>query len=159
MNKEIDNESQYPEIFNTDKLIKNLKDSPENIVNKLPLDHIFSEGLYTRVLTVPAGVFVVGKVHKHKTLNILLKGEVLLYLGDNEQPKRVKAPQIFESDAGVRKAVLAIKETMFANVHVTSETDLDKIESEFIEPDESSIGNDQKEFISSKFKEVLSELG
>ena len=36
--------------------------------------HRFAPGLYVRELTVPAGCVIVGKVHKHESVNILVKG-------------------------------------------------------------------------------------
>lgn len=94
------------------------------------LEHTFSEGLYTRQLSIPKGSLVVGKLHRHKTLNILIKGSVTLYTGD--KPVRLNAPYIFESDVMTRKAIYTHSDTVWANIHVTNITDLDEIEREFI---------------------------
>ena len=38
-----------------------------------PLTHSFSSGIYVREIFIPAGMFVVGKIHKHDHPNFLLK--------------------------------------------------------------------------------------
>ena len=95
--------------------------------------HRFAPGLYVRELTVPAGHVIVGKVHKHETLNILLKGSALLAC--DGKTEKVVAPLTFISGPGRQKAAIALEEVTWMNVHATTETDLVKIEQEFIEPD------------------------
>tara|TARA_R110000824_G_scaffold80662_1_gene202893 strand:- start:443 stop:868 length:426 start_codon:yes stop_codon:yes gene_type:complete len=112
-----------------------------NVITSLPrLDapttHHFTEGLYTRVMTAYEGTVIVGKRHKNKTLNILMQGEMSVYLDDNKKATIMKAPHVFESEAGVSKAIYAVTDIVMANVHITNETDLDKIEEEFIVPEE-----------------------
>lgn len=123
-----------PVIKNAQGLVDALIDNG-NVIDHFPPEHIFSEGLYTRVLNIPAQHFCVGKVHRHKTLNILLEGELICYVSENQPPKLLKAPMIFESEAGTRKIGIAITDVKFANVHVTTETDLFKLEEEFTIPE------------------------
>ncbi|NBR01299.1 MAG: hypothetical protein EBT97_12810, partial [Actinobacteria bacterium] len=42
----------------------------------LPLWHAFAPGAYARTIFIPAGTLVVGKIHKHAHLNILIRGRV-----------------------------------------------------------------------------------
>lgn len=100
-----------------------------------PLNHYFSGGVYIRELTIPKGAVIVGKRHRHETCNILLKGEMLLFSGIGKDPVRIKGPMIFTSAPYTKKAGLAIEETIFLNIHPTSETDLEKIEDFFIIPE------------------------
>ncbi len=95
--------------------------------------HRFAPGLYVRELTVPAGHVIVGKIHKRETLNILLKGSALLAC--DGKVERVSAPLTFISGPGRQKAAIALEDMTWMNVHATTETDLVKIEQEFIEPD------------------------
>ncbi len=95
--------------------------------------HRFAPGLYVRELTVPAGHVIVGKIHKHETLNILLKGSALLAC--DGKIEKVSAPLTFVSGPGRQKAAIALEDMTWMNVHATTETDLVKIEQEFIEPD------------------------
>jgi hypothetical protein len=100
-----------------------------------PVEHIFSENLYTRVMTIPKGYVLFGKVHRFKTLNIVLTGKIMVYTRENEQPKVIEAPAIFESEAMTRKFGIALEKTKFANVHVTDLKDVDQIEEKFIVPE------------------------
>src|ERR1700691_5873544 len=55
----------------------------------LPLVHHFSHGLYARELHIPKDALITGKIHKFAQLNILLKGDLSVLIGD--QVCRVKA--------------------------------------------------------------------
>ena len=98
------------------------------------VEHMFVEGMYIRQLFVPAGCVIVGKRHRHKTLNILLKGKMVI--NDGVSSFEVTAPFIAESAEFTKKAGYAIEDSIWCNIHVTSETDLDVIEEEFIIPEE-----------------------
>src|ERR1035437_7035163 len=41
-----------------------------------PLKHTFSDGIYVREIFIPAGTYIVGKLHKHSHPNFLLSGVV-----------------------------------------------------------------------------------
>lgn len=96
--------------------------------------HRFAPGLYVRELTVPAGCVIVGKVHKHESVNILVKGSALLAC--DGRVEKVSAPLTFVSGPGRQKAAYVLDDMTWINVHPTQETDLVKIEAEFIEKDE-----------------------
>ena len=96
--------------------------------------HRFAPGLYVRELTVPAGCVIVGKVHKHESVNILVKGSALVAC--DGRVEKVSAPLTFVSGPGRQKAAYVLEDMTWINVHPTQETDLVKIEAEFIEKDE-----------------------
>lgn len=104
--------------------------------------HHFAQGVYGRELRIPAGTRVMGKVHRHSTLNILAAGELAVTTPDG--PQVLKAPAIFVSPAGTRKLGMAITDCVFLNVHASQETDLEKLEAELIEPDELTIAGETK---------------
>lgn len=99
----------------------------------MPLKHTFGDGIYVRDLTIPKGFLVVGKIHKTRTLNILLKGDITILTEDGI--KRMKAPQYFIGSPGSKKVGYAHEDTVWINVLPTEEIDLDKIESTFIAKD------------------------
>lgn len=117
-----------------------------NVIDQYEPEHIFTEGLYTRVLTIPAHHFCIGKVHRFKTLNILLQGEIIIYVAENQPPKIFKAPAIFESLEQTRKIGYALSEVKFANVHITNETDLEIIENNFVIPESELLDSDIDNF-------------
>lgn len=96
--------------------------------------HHFAHGVYGRELHIPAGVGLVGKMHRYSTLNILAKGEIAVTTPDG--PKVLTAPAVFVSPAGTKKVGIAITDCVFLNVHASTETDLDRLEAELIVPDE-----------------------
>lgn len=96
-------------------------------------EHTFGPGVYMRTITIPAGVTLVGKTHKTEHIFMVLKGDITLVT--DEGRIRVQAPYQCVSKAGVKRAGYAHTETVCANVHITSETDLIKLEAQLIEPE------------------------
>lgn len=107
--------------------------------------HFFAPGMYLRELTVPAGMLMVGKTHKHAHFLLVLKGraEVISEFGRMV----VEAGHISISQPGVKRVVLAIEDTQFVTVHLNqSDTqDLEIIEAEHIEPEVLSVGAPEKQ--------------
>ena len=100
-----------------------------------PLNHAFAPNVYLRQITMPKDTIVIGHQHKTEHFNIVLSGRASVYM--EGQMHEIVAPSIFKSSAGVRK-VLFIHETMvWATVHPTSETNLDKLDEELIVKSES----------------------
>ena len=97
-----------------------------------PTYHHFSKGVYAREFHIKAGEFVVGKIHRHDHMAMLIKGKakVVSEFGDDI----MEAPYIWESKATIKRAVLALEDCIFVTIHPTDETDLDKIEEETIAP-------------------------
>ena len=100
------------------------------------IEHVFSDGIYSRVMKAPAGTFIIGKRHRFKTLNIMTKGKALVYIGDNKKAKEINAPYTFVSEPLTRKMAFFLEDSEWINVHPTEETDVDKIEELFIMPEE-----------------------
>ena len=69
-------------IFDIEEAIKNNKNpkyqSFFNDTKNCPLNHYFSDGIYVREITIPAGMVIVGKIHKHRHPNFLIKGKVMV---------------------------------------------------------------------------------
>lgn len=100
-----------------------------------PLKHYFLPGIYIREIFMPADTVVIGKIHKTKHFNIIQKGKVLLI---SEYDKKVlEGPCTFESDIGVQKLLYIYEDTIWSTVHLTENTDLESLEAELIEPDDS----------------------
>ena len=105
----------------------------------IPVEHIFSGGVYIRQILIPKGTIVMGKRHRHETCNILLSGELSIYAGEGKESNRVKGPLMFTSPPGTKKLAYCHEDAIFMNIHPTEETDLEKIEEEFIIPEEEYI--------------------
>jgi hypothetical protein len=115
----------------------------ENRLGQLPqtetvLTHHFAEGVYGRELFIPADTIVIGKRHRHSTLNIVLSGSISIYMGPGVPTKRIDAPAMFVSPPGSKKLGYTHSDTVFVNVHPASGTDLGQIENEVIIPEDES---------------------
>ena len=98
----------------------------------LPLQHVFAPGVYGRQIFIPAGTLVVGKIHRHAHLNFLIQGTVSV--ATEEGPVQYHAPLMMVSKAGTKRVVYTHEDTIWATVHLTEQTDLEKIEEEIIVP-------------------------
>lgn len=99
-----------------------------------PVRHHFAPGSYAREMTLPAGLVVVGKIHKHAHINVISKGRVLVFT-EQEGVLELAAPCTFVSSPGTKRVVAVQEETVWTTVHVTDKTDLAEIEAEVIATD------------------------
>jgi hypothetical protein len=95
------------------------------------LQHVFAPGAYGRTLSFPRGAIIVGKIHKHAHLNVLSKGDVLVFT-ESGGLERLIGPKTMVSPPGTKRALLALEDTVWTTVHLTDETDLEKIEEHVI---------------------------
>lgn len=109
----------------------------------LDTKNYFADGMYCRELFRPKDTTIVGKVHKREHFYIVLSGEVTI-VGDGKR-ERVKAPRIFVSTPGTKRAVYAHEDSVCITIHRTDSRDLDVIERDLIEPDESALFDSHNE--------------
>ena len=99
--------------------------------------HLFADGMYLRELFRPKGATIVGKVHRKEHFYIVLSGEVTV--ATDESRERIKAPRIIVSKPGTKRAVYAHVDSVCITIHRTDSHDLNEIERELIEPDETAL--------------------
>ena len=92
-----------------------------------PLTHRFADGIYVREIFIPKGTVLTGKIHKYAHPNFLMQGEVMV-VTESGGREHLKAPLALISPPGVKRAVVALEDTVWITVHATHETDLAKIE-------------------------------
>jgi hypothetical protein len=102
---------------------------------EIPVEHVFSGGVYVRQVTIPAGCLVMGKRHRHETCNILIKGVLMVYTSETSPPLTVTAPCVFTTPPYTKKFAYCLEEAVFLNVLPTPLTDVDEIERQFIIPE------------------------
>lgn len=103
-----------------------------------PVQHHFAPGAYGREMTLPAGLVVVGKIHKHAHINVISKGRVQVFT-EQDGVLELAAPCTFVSSPGTKRVVHVLEETVWTTVHVTDKTDLAEIEREVIATDFSEV--------------------
>lgn len=98
-----------------------------------PVFHHFSEHMYVREFHMPANHFVIGKEHKTRHLNTLVKGRCTVWtVHGRMELDATNGPKTFESMAGVKKVVWAHTDIVWMTMHATDETDQDRLEGEII---------------------------
>lgn len=118
---------------NIDKLRRLEEEMLKHEQVDIQITHHFAPGVYAREMFVPAGVMLVGKIHRHAHLNIMSQGEATVVM--EEGRKRVRAPFTFVSAPGTKRAFYAHEDTVWTTIHPTDETDLEKLEEDIIAKD------------------------
>jgi hypothetical protein len=111
-------------------------------------EHYFAPGMYGRKLTLPAGMLIVGKAHKHAHLIMCLKGRAAII--SEFAREEIAAGYIGVSQPGIKRAALAYEESVFVTVHLNKNDsqDLIEIESEHIIPEGEYLTSEKvKEFL------------
>lgn len=95
--------------------------------------HFFCDGMYARVLPRAAGTLIVGKVHKREHLYIVCKGKVQV------EGEVLEAGTVIVSQPGTKRAVLALEDSICMTVHRTNKKNLEKMERELVERDDTAL--------------------
>ncbi len=90
----------------------------------IPVTQYFCNGVYVREITIPAGTILTGKIHKHPCLSIVLTGEMEVIT--DEGPRIIKAPLVYESPAGVKRAGRALTDCRWLTLHPHDGDELDE---------------------------------
>jgi mannose-6-phosphate isomerase-like protein (cupin superfamily) len=118
---------------------------------ELQTEHYFVPGMYCRRVYRPAGTLIVGKVHKHPHFFLCAKGEIIAWTENGM--KKLQAGDVVECKPGTKRVTLATQDSIGVTIHKTEETELDKIELELVEPDETSMFNS-----GNKLKYIIDEM-
>ena len=97
---------------------------------EIEINHYFSKDVYAREMKMPKDSLIIGKIHKEQNLNILSQGEVSILSVDGVM--RVKAPFTFVASPGSKRVFYAHTEAVWTVIHGSNETDLEKLEEQFI---------------------------
>ena len=106
-------------------------------VQSMVTEHFFSDGMYCRRVFRKAGTLIVGKVHKKDHFFVCTKGEIIAWT--EKGMKKLVAGDIIECKLGTKRVTLATMDSIGMTVHRTDKTDLNEIEKELIEPDETAL--------------------
>jgi len=93
--------------------------------------HYFGPSIYIREVTMPAGSVVIGKPHRKEHMCVMLSGKMIIVKEDGSRQELV-APMTFVGSPG-RKVAYILETTVFQNIFVTNETDIDKLESMLVD--------------------------
>ena len=108
------------------RLVDSTIDEAVELLNEMPVEHIFSDGVYLRTMSIPKDRYVCGHVHKTKHMTVVLTGKLVAYI-DGEMVA-LEAGDVFETPAGSYKQVVTQEDSRVMNIIPTELTDLDEIE-------------------------------
>ena len=93
-----------------------------------PVEHTFTEGLYTRKIFMPKGMVLTSKIHKICHPYFILEGDVDVIT--EEGMVNIKAPYFGITQAGTKRAIKVNEDCVWVTVHSnrTNTRDLDIIE-------------------------------
>jgi len=130
--KELNHNSYYREAVQSleSAMIEEFGDATRDADAIAPVNNYHCDGNYAREIFINAGTCVVGKIHRHEHINVLSKGKCLVVTEEGRET--LEAPMTWISKPGIKRAVYAYTDVVWTTVHPTSETDIDKIESEII---------------------------
>ena len=89
----------------------------------IPVTQYFCNGTYVREITIPAGVILTGKIHKHPCLSVVLTGKMEVIT--DQGPRIIEAPMVYESPAGVKRAGQCLEECRWLTIHPWDGPELD----------------------------------
>jgi quercetin dioxygenase-like cupin family protein len=118
---------------------------------ELQTEHFFSPGMYSRRVFRPEGTLIVGKVHKEPHFFLCAKGEIIAWTESGM--RKLQAGDILECQPGTKRVTLAVTDAIGITIHRTDKTDLDEIEAELIEPDNSALFDS-----SNKLKQIVGQM-
>ena len=97
--------------------------------NVMPLKHIFTPGIYTREIFLPAGAVLTGRIHRFEHPYFLMAGVADVFTEENGM-ERIEAPVYGTSPAGVKRAIHVIEDTIWITIHANPDDieDIDILE-------------------------------
>lgn len=118
---------------------------------ELQTEHFFSPGMYCRRVFRPAGTLIVGKIHKEPHFFLCAMGEIIAWTETGM--RKLQAGDVVECKPGTKRVTLAVTDAIGITIHKTEKTDLDEIETELIEPDDSALFDS-----TNKLKQIVGQM-
>jgi hypothetical protein len=106
--------------------IKNFLMDPNMEQAELPLKHSFAPGVYAREMEIPAGTLLIGKIHKHRHHNFLMKGSIIV-LTEANGVELLQAPLMIVSEEGTQRIGYAITDTVWTTIHENKDNSEDLV--------------------------------
>lgn len=122
-----------------DALAQLVAQHPESMateeIEDMYLEHFFAPGLYGRRMFIPAGLLLIGKIHRHSHLNVMTFGslEIVSTFGHDIKV----GPDMWQSEAGIQRNVLGLTDAQIITMHANPQDtrDLAELEAFLIAPD------------------------
>lgn len=99
-------------------MINEMVESGEFVLIQAPLEHDFTDGLYTRTITMPAGSRFTTLIHRFKHPFFVSKGKVIV-LSENDGKQIIEGGYRGITKPGTRRVLHNMEETVWSTVHRT----------------------------------------
>jgi len=96
-------------------------------------EHYFCDDMYLRKVSHAAGILIVGKVLKKSHFALIAKGRIQI------GRKVLEAGDVMVCSPGTKRAAIALEDSVFITIHHTKKKNLDKIEKELTERDDTAL--------------------
>lgn len=83
---------------------------------ELPVKHLFTEGLYTREIFMPAGTLLTSRIHKTEHPFVVLTGKVSVYI-PGEGVEHIEAPHVGVTKSGTRRVLYIHEDCRWLTFH------------------------------------------
>jgi len=104
--------------------------------SEITTNHFWSNGMYIREMIMPKGMLVIGKVHKQDHFIVLTQGSV--QVSDEHGSRTIMQGDVVKAYKGTKRALLALEDSRWLNIHRAENTDLEQLEEELVEHDPTS---------------------
>lgn len=92
----------------------------------MPVRHLFTPGLYTREIFMPAGTLLTSRIHLFEHPYVISAGVVSVW-DEGSGWVKLRAPHLGVTKPATRRVLYIHEDTTWTTFHVTTETDPDKI--------------------------------
>ena len=98
----------------------------------LELSHLFADGLYGRIITMPADTLVMTAIHRFENITTVVTGRCEIVKPDGER-ETIIAPAFFVTPARTQRAVYVLEESTWITVHACTATTIQDAENHIAE--------------------------
>ena len=117
------------QILKLEKILNTMPDTATNGDGTYPVEHYFHGGIYTRKISIPAGVLLTTYIHKKSHPTVLLTGKCFVYDEFNKQ-QELEAPQLIFTKAGTKRVIYVIEDCIWLTMHQTNKLTVEEAEKE-----------------------------
>jgi len=105
---------------------RELEEMPQQ---EMPTNHVFTPGLYTRSIFMPAGSLLTSRIHLFQHPFVISLGSVSVWMDAKLGWQFLQAPHIGVTEAGTRRILYAHTDVIWTTTHLNTdnETDPDKL--------------------------------
>lgn len=111
-----------------------------------PVKDLFTPGLYSREVFIPAGTYLTSKIHKTEHPYVVSLGKISVFTEEDGEVL-IEAPFRGVTKPGTRRVLYAHTDVIWTTWHVTDKTTVEEVEDEIIEKHVNTL-------IQSKVKEI-----